>query len=121
MEKPHKKLRSWKLGMDIAIDVYQATTQFPPEERFGVVSQMRRASGSIPSNIAEGAARNSKKEFLNFLYICRGSLSELDTQLELSKRLDFVSEKTWKRLNDKLTEEDKILSGLIKSQKEVCQ
>ena len=121
MEKPHKKLKAWQLGMDIAMDVYQTTKRFPPEERFGLVSQMRRCCVSVPSNIAEGAARNSKKEFANFLCISRGSLSELDTQLELSKRLDFVNEKTWKRLDDKLTKEDKVLSGLIRSQKEAKQ
>jgi four helix bundle protein len=78
---------------------------------------MRRCGVSIPSNIAEGAARNSKKEFINFLYISSGSLSELDTQLELAKRLEFMNDATWNQINEKLNEEDKILSGLIKSQK----
>ena len=80
---------------------------------------MRRSGVSVPSNIAEGAARNTKKEFVNFLHIAQGSLSELDTQLELSKRLKFIDDATWKNLDDKLIEEDKVLSGLIRSQKEI--
>ena len=72
---------------------------------------------SISSNIAEGASRNTRKEFVNFLHIAQGSLSELDTQLELAKRLEYIDDVTWKRINDKLIEEDKLLSGLIKSQK----
>ena len=121
MEKSHKRLRAWKLGMDIAADVYKLTDKFLSEERFGLVSQMRRCSISISSNIAEGAARNSKKEFVNFFYISLGFLSELDTQLELAKRLEFVDEKTWKELDNKLIEEDKVLSGLIRSQKELAK
>jgi len=118
LDKPYKRLRAWQLGMDIAVDVYKVTDNFPSEEKFGLISQMRKCSVSIPSNIAEGAARNSKKEFVNFLYISLGSLSELDTQLELAKRLEFIDEKAWKQLDDKLIEEDKVLSGLIRSQKE---
>ena len=119
MEKPHKRLKAWQLGMDIAEDIYKISGRFPSEERFGLVTQVRRSAVSIPSNIAEGAGRNTKKEFVNFLYIAQGSLSELDTQLELAKRLKFVDEATWKGLDDKFVEEDKLLSGLIRSQKEV--
>ena len=119
VEKPHKQLKAWQLGMEIARDVYKLTQLFPTEEKYGIVSQMKRCSVSIPSNIAEGAARNSKKEFVNFLHIASGSLSELDTQLELSKRLNFINEKTWKELDVKLLEADKILSGLIRSQKKI--
>ena len=107
--------------MDIAVEVYKVTDNFPAEEKFGLTSQMRKCGVSIPSNIAEGAARNSKKEFVNFLYISLGSLSELDTQLGLAKRLEFINEKTWKDLDDKLIEEDKVLSGLIRSQKKTIK
>jgi len=103
--------------MDIAVDVYKVTKRFPSDERFGLTSQMRRSAASVPSNVAEGAARNSKKEFVNFLHISQGSLSELDTQLELAKRIEFIDETIWKTLDDKLTEEDKVLTGLIRSQK----
>ena len=121
MDKPHKRLKAWQLGMDIAVDVYKVTDHFLVQEKFALTSQMRRCGISIPSNIAEGAARNSKKEFVNFLYISLGSLSELDTQLELAKRLGFVADATWKQLDEKLNEEDRVLSGLIKSQKKAIK
>jgi four helix bundle protein len=118
MDKPHKKLKAWQLAIDIAIDVYTITRKFPSDEKFGLTSQMRRCAVSISSNIAEGAARNTKKEFINFLHIAKGSLSELDSQLELVKRLSYINEIEWKRFDDKLTDQDKLLSGLIRSQKE---
>jgi four helix bundle protein len=78
MEKPHKKLDVWQAAMKSTTVIYKLTNKFPEEEKFGLVSQMRRASISIPCNIAEGAARQGKKEFKNFQY-GSGSLSELDT------------------------------------------
>jgi four helix bundle protein len=84
MEKPHKKLDVWQATMKVAQMVYQLTNTFPSEERFGLVTQMRRAVVSIPSNIAEGAARQGKREFKNFVSMAQGSLSELDTQLDLT-------------------------------------
>jgi len=117
VEKPHKRLKAWQLAMDIAEDIYKISESFPSVEKFGLVTQMRRSAVSISSNIAEGASRNTRKEFVNFLHIAQGSLSELDTQLELVKRLEYIDDVTWKRINDKLIGEDKLLSGLIKSQK----
>ncbi len=117
MDKPHKNLRAWVLGMEITVDVYRITRNFPPEEKFGLISQMRRSAVSIPSNISEGAARNSVKVFVNFLYIALGSLSELDTQVEIARRLKFMNQETWEVLNKKLIEEAKVLSGLIRSKK----
>ncbi len=104
--------------MEIDHDIFMLMQTFLAEEKFGIVSQMKRCSVSIPSNIAEGAARNSKKEFLNFLYIASGSLSELDTQLEPSKRFNFIDELIWKKFDNKLIELNKLLIGLIRSQKE---
>jgi four helix bundle protein len=75
MEKPHKRLDSWKLGIELVSEVYKLTRTFPDEERFVISSQMRRAAVSVPSNIAEGAARNTKREFVNYLHIAQGSLS----------------------------------------------
>lgn len=118
MDKPHKKLRGWQLGMDIAVDIYKSTADFPAEEKYGLISQMRRSAVSVPSNIAEGSAHNSKKELINFLYVSSGSLSELDTQLELAKRLGYVTHEQWNYLDSKIIEEDKVLCGLIKYQKE---
>jgi four helix bundle protein len=117
MEKPHKKLEVWKLAMEIVEDIYKITETFPSSEKFGLVPHLRKTVISIPSNIAEGAGRNTKKEFVYFLHIAQGSLSELDTQMELSKRIGFVSEDKWKMLDNKMNKEDKMLSGLIKSQK----
>ncbi len=117
MEKPHKRLKTWQLAMNISIAIYKATENFPSEEKFGLVSQMRRSAVSIPSNIAEGAGRNTKKEFINFLHIAQGSLSELDTQMEIALRLKFIDREDWRPLDLKLLEEDKILSGLINSLK----
>lgn len=115
MEKPHKRLKAWQLAMDIAVDLYKVSEGFPSDERFGLISQIRRSAVSVPSNIAEGAARSGNREFINFLHIAKGSLSELDTQLELAERLKFIDQATWKALDGKLIEEDKMLSGLIKS------
>ena len=91
MGKPHEQLEGWKFSMELAEAVYQLTATFPAEERYGLSQQMRRAAVSIPSNIAEGAGRNSAKEFLNFIGISRGSLAELETQLQLAIMLDFAA------------------------------
>ena len=117
MEKPHKKLKVWQLGMEIVMDVYRLTGSFPSDERFGLTSQLRRCAVSIPSNIAEGAARNTHKEFINFLHIAQGSLAELDTQLEISLRLKLINKESWIVMDAKLLEADKMLSGLISSLK----
>lgn len=118
MEKPHKKLKVWQLAMEIVTAIYKLTASFPVEEKFSLVSQMRRCAISIASNIAEGAARNTRKEFINFLHIAQGSLAELDTQLEIALQLKLISHETWIALDSKLLEEDKMLSGLIHSLKE---
>lgn len=88
--KTHKDLDVWNNAMDLAIEVYSITAQFPKEELFGLVSQARRAAVSVPSNIAEGAARNSRKEYIHFLHVALGSLAELETQLLLAARLKLV-------------------------------
>ncbi len=79
--KPHEQLDAWKYAMQLVKVVYQMTSTFPPEERYGLSQQMRRAAVSIPSNLAEGAGRNGVKEYVQFIGIARGSLAELETQL----------------------------------------
>lgn len=86
-----KELKIWNKAMDLAVEVYKATSSFPNDERFGLTSQLRRAAVSIPSNIAEGAGRNSKKEFCNFLGIANGSSYEVQTQLVISNKLSLLN------------------------------
>jgi four helix bundle protein len=117
MEKPHKRLDAWKLGVELTIDIYRITKTFPDDERFGIISQMRRAAASIPNNIAEGAARQTKKEFINFLCIAQGSLSELDTHLEIAFRLGYLSAGARVEVEAKMLRIDKLVSGLIRSLK----
>ncbi len=114
MEKPHKKLEAWKQSMDLVIDIYRTTESFPSQEIYGLTNQIRRAAVSIPSNIAEGAARQTKKEFSNYLHMAQGSLSELDTQIELARRLGYLNDGDWKVLDRQMERIDKMISGLIK-------
>ncbi|MEW6544654.1 MAG: four helix bundle protein [Nitrospirota bacterium] len=114
MEKPHKKLDAWRLAVELATYVYRTTDHFPRDERFGLTDQMRRAAVSIPSNIAEGAARKSKKEFAQFIHTARGSLGELDTHLELARRPGFLDEGTWKDLDARMKRIDMALAGLLR-------
>jgi four helix bundle protein len=88
----HKDLEVWKKSMDLVLQVYQITNLFPDTEKFGLTSQMRRAAVSIPSNIAEGAARKGDKEFIQFLYIALGSLAEVETQYLIAIRLQYLNE-----------------------------
>lgn len=112
--KTHKNLDAWKLSVDLVTEIYFLTGNFPKNEIFGLTNQLRRASISIPSNIAEGAARNSQKEFIQFLYIALGSQQELDTQLLISRNLNFITEDSYHQITDKVQTIGKLLNGLIK-------
>ena len=90
MAKTHKDLDIWQLGIDLVEHVYRATGAFPKDEEYGLKSQMRRAAVSHPSNLAEGAARFSTKEYVHFAYIALGSLSELETQIVIAGRLKYL-------------------------------
>jgi four helix bundle protein len=114
MEKPHKKLEAWKQSMDLVIEIYQTTENFPNQEIYGLTTQIRRAAVSVPSNIAEGAARQTKKEFSNYLHMAQGSLSELDTQIEIANHLGYVDNLHCKGLNEKMERIDKLITGLIR-------
>lgn len=87
--RKHQQLRVWQESMELVTAIYAVTATFPTNERFGLPSQMQRAAVSVPSNIAEGAARGSKADFLRFLYIARGSLSELEARLQIALRLGY--------------------------------
>jgi four helix bundle protein len=90
----HKDLNVWRQSLDLVEEIYRITAGFPKEELYGLTAQMRRCAVSVPSNIAEGAARQTKKEYIQFLYISLGSLSELETQIEISARLKYLAEKS---------------------------
>ena len=115
--RPHRKLDVWKKSLLFAKKVYLATSKYPSAEIYGLVSQMRRATISVPSNLAEGAARRSKKEFLHFINIAQGSLSELDTQIELSMMLAYISKQEYDELMEELKTISKMLFGLSRSLK----
>jgi len=90
--RPHHELRVWQDAMALVGKLYQLTAGFPAEERFGLMAQMRRAAVSVPSNIAEGAARGTRKDFVRFLMMARGSLSEFDTQTRIARNLGFCDD-----------------------------
>ncbi|MEA3374442.1 MAG: four helix bundle protein [Campylobacterota bacterium] len=110
----HKRLDVWKQSVDLVTDIYQLTQQFPSDEKFGLTNQIRRAAVSIPSNIAEGAARQSNKEFIQFLYIALGSCSEVETQLTISHNLHYCHHQEILAKNETIK---RMLQGLIKKRK----
>ena len=111
----YKKLKVWQKAMELVFQVYKATKNFPKNEQYGLISQMRRNVISIPSNIAEGHGRNSDKEIVRFLDIARGSVYELDTQLEISRRLNYLKLKEFNIIFSLLDETSRMLTGLRKS------
>ncbi|MBC7074989.1 MAG: four helix bundle protein [Syntrophomonadaceae bacterium] len=112
----HKNLEVWRESIKLVKQVYKITVGFPREELYALTSQMRRSAISIPSNIAEGAARNSKKEFIQFLAIARGSLSELETQLVIAKELGYIKDI---EISEQIEKVFALLSGLIRQQKKI--
>jgi len=115
-DKPHVKLDAWKFAMDLVEEVYRVTSTFPTQEQYGLVSQMRRAAVSIPSNVAEGAGRDGGREFARFLSIARGSLSELDTQYQIALRLGYV-QPDGHQLKQLVERTSKLLFGLHRKMK----
>ena len=112
--RPHQKLIVWQEAMALIKSIYQATMLFPDTEKFGLTSQLRRASVSIACNIAEGAARKSKKEFIQFSYISSGSISEVDTLLIISKELGLLKESEYNKLVLSSDKVSALLAGLIR-------
>jgi len=111
--RSYKDLVAWQKSMDLVTAVYRASQGFPKEEIFGLVSQIRRSAVSVPSNIAEGHGRTSRKEFQYFLSNARGSLAELETQLTIAYQLAYIDETGIKQLLDRLGEVGRILNGLL--------
>ncbi len=110
--KSYKDLTVWQKAMQLVVDCYRMTSQFPRNEEFGLQSQMRRAAVSIPSNIAEGNVRRSSAEYCRFLCIALGSTAELETQTELARRLGFIAESDAGQLVDACQEVGRMLNGL---------
>ena len=115
VEKPHKKLVAWQKSMDLVVAIYDATRSFPKEKLYGLTSQMRRAAVSAPSNIAEGAAGRSNDQFKNFLNIAIGSLSELNTQIEIAFRVGYINQRKSEELQKLLDECLAVTYGLKRS------
>ncbi len=113
MTSDFRNLNVWHKSMRVVVETYNLIRTLPVEERFGLCDQMRRCSISIPSNIAEGQRRNSNKDFIRFLYIAKGSIAELQTQLWLCHDLGYSRQEIVNYLVNKLTEIDRMLSGLI--------
>jgi len=111
----HKDLKVWQKGIELVKSIYEITQLFPSNEQFGLVSQMRRAAVSIPSNIAEGCGRNSDKELIHFLYIALGSASELETQIIISQELSLLQPEKSEQMQSLIFEIIKMTSSLIKS------
>jgi four helix bundle protein len=110
--RSHMDLDVWKLSMDFVDDLYNITDAFPESEKFGLTAQLRRAGVSVPSNIAEGAGRFHDKEFIRFLFISRGSLSEIETQLEIARRRGYI--KSTESLISTSIRIRSMINGLIK-------
>jgi len=112
-----KELKVWQKAIDIVVDVYKLTSEFPQHERFGLSSQVQRAAVSIPSNIAKGAGRNNKGEFYQFLGIANGSSFELETQLTISAKLGYSNNEEVEKICIKLSEIQNMIFGLQKTLK----
>lgn len=113
MTKSYRKLIAWQKAKSLALEIYRSTRDFPKDELYGITSQMRRAAISVASNIAEGSGRHSRKEFIQFLYHARGSLLELENQVEISRELGYIGNVSCSNILRKTEELGRILNGLV--------
>lgn len=113
----YKELDVWKKGIEIVDLVYKATKNFPNEEKYGLVIHMQRTAISIPSNVAEGFARQHTKEYKQFCYVALGSCAELETQIIIAQRHDYISKEDYACLSESLDYESRMLMNLIKALK----
>lgn len=113
--RTHRDLEAWKKAIALTASVYETTRHFPREERYGITSQMNRAAVSIPSSIAEGAARGSQKDFGRFLLMARGSVSELETLAVVARKIDLLSAASSRDLHSQIDHVAALLEGLLKS------
>lgn len=110
--RPHERLDVWNKAIDLVVSIYETTDSFPNREKYGLTSQIRRASVSISANIAEGAARTSPKEILHFLSNAQGSTSEVSTELLIALRIRILDERIYQDLDTRLTEIGRMITGL---------
>ena len=113
--RDYTKIAAWKLADDLTVALYERSRGFPREELYGLTSQLRRASYSVPANIAEGSSRESSKDYLHFLYIARGSLSETQYFIHLARRLGYLAVEETARLHDQTKQAFACLHGLIQA------
>jgi four helix bundle protein len=116
--KNYKELKVWQRSYQLCLEIYRITKEFPKEERYGLTSQTRRAAVSVPSNIAEGYGRKTTPEYIQALYIAYGSNCELETQILLSGDLGYINEEGIKKLQEEISEVERMLKALIKSLEE---
>ena len=115
MIKTFRDLKIWQQSMELVTEIYRATSSFPEEEKYGLTSQLRRSSVSIPSNISEGFGRNSQGDFKRFVNISMGSLFELQTQIEVARNLEFISKEIFENLYDHSREIERMMSSFIRT------
>ena len=115
MIKSHKDLLAWQKAMSLVEVVYDLTRQFPREELFGLATSLRRAAVSIPSKIADGHERGDAREYIRCLVLARGSLSEVETQIEIAKRLGYINDEQQMQFNQLASDTGKIINGLMNS------
>lgn len=113
--RDYTKIQAWKLADDLTVIIYEQTRSFPKEERYELTSQLRRAAFSVPANITEGSARESKRDYLHFLYIARGSLMETRYFLHLSQRLGYLRDESHQALEQRASQCFACLQGLIQA------
>jgi four helix bundle protein len=112
--KDYKDLKVWQKGIEIVDRIYEITDKFPKSELYGLSGQMRKAAVSVPSNIAEGFARKSNKEYKQFLYVSLGSCAELDTQLIIANKRNYIADKDAEELAESINHESRMISSLVR-------
>lgn len=115
MARDFKNIKAWQYADNLAVSIYSKTESFPKEELYGITSQLRRAAVSVPTNIAEGPSRKHKGEYLHFLYVAKGSMAEIEYLLHISKRLEYLDNEEYGKLEDMRKEAAKTLHGLANS------
>jgi four helix bundle protein len=113
--KDFRQLKVWEKSHQLALAVYKETKKFPKEELYGLTSQIRRASMSVPTNIAEGCGRNTDKDFARFIQVSMGSASETEYQLILARDLEFISQDSYEKLHNNVEEVKRMLASLLKT------